>query len=66
MHVEARTVDDVRRSSAYRIVTPEECVALARETGRIVLHPLMGGMPPALGWQGLRLFAEKVLPCIRT
>jgi len=66
MHVEARTVDDVRRSSAYRIVTPEECVALARETGRIVLHPLMGGMPPALGWQGLRLFAEKVLPRIRT
>ena len=66
MHVEARTVDDVRRSTAYRIVTPEECVALARETGRIVLHPLMGGMPPALGWQGLRLFAEKVLPRIRT
>ena len=66
MHVEARTVDDVRRSSAYRIVTPEECVALARETGRIVLHPLMGGMPPALGWEGLRLFAERVLPRIRT
>jgi len=66
MHVEARTVDDVRRSSAYRIVTPEECVALARESGRIVLHPLMGGMPPALGWQGLTLFAEKVLPHIRS
>ena len=66
MHVEARTVDEVRRSSAYRIVTPEDCVALARETGRIVLHPLMGGMPPALGWQGLTLFAEKVLPHIRS
>src|SRR5437867_1426916 len=66
MHVEARTVDDVRRSSAYRIVTPEECGALARQTGRIVLHPLMGGMPAALGWQGLTLFAEKVLPHIRS
>lgn len=64
-HVEARTVDDLRRSGVYRIVTPDECVRLAQETGRIVLHPLMGGMSPALGWQGLRLFERKVLPQIR-
>jgi alkanesulfonate monooxygenase SsuD/methylene tetrahydromethanopterin reductase-like flavin-dependent oxidoreductase (luciferase family) len=65
VHVAARTVDDVRHSGVYRVVTPEECVALAAEVGTLVLHPLMGGMPPALGWAGLELFAAKVLPRLR-
>jgi alkanesulfonate monooxygenase SsuD/methylene tetrahydromethanopterin reductase-like flavin-dependent oxidoreductase (luciferase family) len=65
MHVEARTIDDIRKSGVYRVVTPDECVALAQATGRIILHPLMGGMSPALGWEGLQLFAAKVLPRIR-
>jgi alkanesulfonate monooxygenase SsuD/methylene tetrahydromethanopterin reductase-like flavin-dependent oxidoreductase (luciferase family) len=65
MHVEAQTPDDVRKSGVYRVVTPDECVALAQECGRIILHPLMGGMSPELGWEGLRLFESKVLPRIR-
>jgi alkanesulfonate monooxygenase SsuD/methylene tetrahydromethanopterin reductase-like flavin-dependent oxidoreductase (luciferase family) len=65
MHVEARDAGELRRSGVYRVVTPEECVALAEETGRIVLHPLMGGLSPELGWRGLELFAAKVLPRLR-
>ncbi|MGH7857572.1 MAG: LLM class flavin-dependent oxidoreductase [Candidatus Binatia bacterium] len=65
VHVQAKTVEDVRRSGVYRVVTPEECVALAEEQGRIILHPLMGGISPGLGWEGLRLFEKKVLPRIR-
>jgi alkanesulfonate monooxygenase SsuD/methylene tetrahydromethanopterin reductase-like flavin-dependent oxidoreductase (luciferase family) len=65
VHVEARNADDLRRSGVYRVVTPEECVQLAQETGQVLLHPLMGGLPPALGWEGLRLFTTKVLPCLR-
>jgi alkanesulfonate monooxygenase SsuD/methylene tetrahydromethanopterin reductase-like flavin-dependent oxidoreductase (luciferase family) len=65
VHVKAKTIDDVRRSGAYRVVTPDECVALARETGRVILHPLMGGISPELGWEGLKLFAAEVLPRIR-
>jgi hypothetical protein len=65
MHVEARTIDDVRKSDAYRVLTPDETVRLAEETGRVILHPLMGGMAPELGWASLRLFQEKVLPRIR-
>ncbi len=65
MHVEATTIEDVRRSGAYRVVTPDECVALAQETGRVILHPLMGGMHPDLGWQSLRLFGAQVLPRLR-
>lgn len=65
VHVEAKTADELRRSGVYRVVTPAECVALAEQVPAIVLHPLMGGMPPELGWQGLELFANKVLPRLR-
>jgi alkanesulfonate monooxygenase SsuD/methylene tetrahydromethanopterin reductase-like flavin-dependent oxidoreductase (luciferase family) len=65
VHVDAATPDDVRRSGVYCVVTPDECVALAREHGRVLLHPLMGGIDPDLGWASLRLFAEQVLPRLR-
>lgn len=60
--VSGATLDSIRRSGVYRVVTPDECVALARETGHIILHPLMGGLPAEIGWRGLELFAAKVLP----
>jgi alkanesulfonate monooxygenase SsuD/methylene tetrahydromethanopterin reductase-like flavin-dependent oxidoreductase (luciferase family) len=65
MHVEGNTLDDVKKSGAYAVLTPDDTVKLAEETGRIILHPLMGGMEPALGWESLKLFEEKVLPRIR-
>jgi predicted unusual protein kinase regulating ubiquinone biosynthesis (AarF/ABC1/UbiB family) len=42
-----------------------DTVALAQEFGRVLLHPLMGGLPPALGWASLELFEQKVLPRLR-
>jgi alkanesulfonate monooxygenase SsuD/methylene tetrahydromethanopterin reductase-like flavin-dependent oxidoreductase (luciferase family) len=65
MHVHGDDAQALRQSGVYRVVTPDECVALVREHQRIVLHPLMGGLPPEMGWQGLRLFADEVLPKIR-
>jgi alkanesulfonate monooxygenase SsuD/methylene tetrahydromethanopterin reductase-like flavin-dependent oxidoreductase (luciferase family) len=65
VHVDARTEDDVRRSGVYRVVTPDECVKIAEQWGRVLLHPLMGGIDPELGWASLKLFAERVLPRIR-
>jgi alkanesulfonate monooxygenase SsuD/methylene tetrahydromethanopterin reductase-like flavin-dependent oxidoreductase (luciferase family) len=65
VHVSAVTEEDVRKSGVYQVVTPDDCVRLAEETGSVILHPLMGGMAPELGWEGLRLFEEKVLPRIR-
>ena len=65
MHVEGNTLDDVKKSGAYTVLTPDDTVKLAEETGRIILHPLMGGMEPALGWESLKLFEQKVLPRIR-
>ena len=64
----ASSPEELRKEGIYRVVTPDECVALAEELGpmgTIVLHPLMGGMPAELGWSSLRLFGEKVLPRIR-
>jgi len=65
VHVQGTTLEDVKASGVYRVVTPDECVALAGEIQTIVLHPLMGGMPPELGWESLERFASKVLPRIR-
>jgi hypothetical protein len=31
----------------------------------VLLHPLMGGLPPALGWASLELFEQKVLGRLR-
>jgi alkanesulfonate monooxygenase SsuD/methylene tetrahydromethanopterin reductase-like flavin-dependent oxidoreductase (luciferase family) len=59
---EAATADDLRASGVYAVVTPEECVAMAKENAGLTLHPLMGGMPPELGWESLELCASKVLP----
>jgi alkanesulfonate monooxygenase SsuD/methylene tetrahydromethanopterin reductase-like flavin-dependent oxidoreductase (luciferase family) len=65
MHVDAVSIEDIRKGDVYKIVTPKECIALAEQHGRVVLHPLMGGLSPEIGWEGLRLFKEKVLPHIQ-
>jgi len=31
----------------------------------MILHPLMGGIPAKLGWEGIELFTRKVLPRLR-
>jgi alkanesulfonate monooxygenase SsuD/methylene tetrahydromethanopterin reductase-like flavin-dependent oxidoreductase (luciferase family) len=52
----------------YRVVTPDDCVALARELGpdgRLILHPLMSGLPPDVAWESLRLFQARVMPRLR-
>ncbi|MEU7036802.1 LLM class flavin-dependent oxidoreductase [Streptomyces sp. NPDC046237] len=58
----ATTVAELRAEEVYRIVTPDECVALGRELESLVLHPLCGGMPVEEGWRSLRLLGETVLP----
>ncbi|NBM15202.1 LLM class flavin-dependent oxidoreductase [Streptomyces sp. GC420] len=61
----AGDVAALREEGVYRIVTPDECVALAGRTGgSLVLHPLCGGMPVDEGWRSLRLFCEEVLPAL--
>jgi len=64
-HPGPATVEELRASGAYRVLTPDECVALAREVGGLILHPLLAGMPAELGWASLELAVAKVLPRLR-
>ncbi|WP_427919756.1 LLM class flavin-dependent oxidoreductase [Streptomyces sp. cg40] len=58
----ATNVAELRAEGVYRILTPDQCVALGLDN--LVLHPLAGGMPVEEGWRSLRLFAERVLPVL--
>jgi hypothetical protein len=65
VHSHATTLDELRREGLYRVLTPEECVARAKAQGpyaTFVLYPLCGGIPPALAWESVELFASEVLP----
>lgn len=62
---DARTVDDLKASGVYAVVTPDECVALANRFGSLTMHPLMGGIPPELAQESLDLFEREVLPRIK-
>src|SRR5262249_48110377 len=64
-HVDAKTIDDVKKSGVFAVVTPDECIELARTQGRVILHPLMGGLDPEFSWRSLELVEKKVLPRIR-
>jgi len=65
VHVDAANLDDLKKSGVYEVVTPDQCVAIAEKYGRVILHPLMGGLPTELAWAGLRTFEKDVLPRIR-
>lgn len=60
-----RHVDDpdaLRASGLYRILTPAQCLELARRNGAMTLKPLIAGLDPAIAWESLHLFEREVLP----
>ena len=64
-YIPARGVEDLKASPVFEVVTPDECVALVERLGPdtdLMFQPLMGGMPPEIGWASLELFATAVLP----
>jgi alkanesulfonate monooxygenase SsuD/methylene tetrahydromethanopterin reductase-like flavin-dependent oxidoreductase (luciferase family) len=65
--VKAPSLADLRAGGRYVIASPDEAVHLVRTLPAdtiITLHPLVSGLDPAIGWQSLHLFAERVLPAI--
>ena len=60
------TVEQLAASGLYRVLTPDQCVEYGRELAAqgdsLVLSPHVGGLPPKIGWEGLELFVQKVLP----
>ena len=60
-----QTLEEVRASGRYRVMTPEQLVDEVRQApdfGPIVLHPLIGGMPAEHSWQSVQLLTDEVLP----
>jgi alkanesulfonate monooxygenase SsuD/methylene tetrahydromethanopterin reductase-like flavin-dependent oxidoreductase (luciferase family) len=58
-------LDRVWQVGSHQVLTPDAAVALIRgfaPGSAFLLHPLCGGLPPALANQSLQLFVEKVLP----
>ena len=58
------SLDDLRASGQYRVLTPDELVAELTGTpaGFVSLHPLMGGLTVDQAWRSLRLIETEVLP----
>jgi hypothetical protein len=57
--------ETLRKTGQYRVLTPDQLVAELKEKGPYgfaMFHPLMGGIPPELGWESLHLFEREVLP----
>ncbi len=58
------TVDKIRKAGLVRVVSPDECVELARDKS-ISLTPLISGLSPEIGWESLELFVDEALPRIK-
>ena len=56
-------VDELRATGQYRVLTPDDYVSelLALPFPFATLHPMVGGVPPKLAWESLRLFEHEVL-----
>ena len=60
----AADIDELRAGEQYRILTPDEYAAEMAAAGDLAfaqLHPMVGGIPPALAWEHLHLFEETFL-----
>jgi alkanesulfonate monooxygenase SsuD/methylene tetrahydromethanopterin reductase-like flavin-dependent oxidoreductase (luciferase family) len=60
------SIEAVKQAGLYRVVTPDECLALCVEADAagagFGVAPLIGGLDPEVGWRSLELLVEKVLP----
>jgi len=65
LHQPAADADALRRTGTYRVLTPQDYLEELRAAGAAaftMLHPMVGGIPPKLAWEHLRLFEHEVLP----
>ncbi len=58
------TIEKVRASGMIQVLTPDQCVELAK-TRHLALMPLISGLSPDVGWKSLELFTAKALPRIK-
>ncbi|HEY3697304.1 LLM class flavin-dependent oxidoreductase [Phenylobacterium sp.] len=60
-----RTAEELRaENGSHRIMTVDQAVAYIRSGGRLSLHPIVGGLPPEIGWRYLHTVVDKVMPAV--
>jgi len=60
--------ETIRQSPAYKVLTPDQALELARTLGQhsvLYLNPLLAGIDPDFSWQMLKLYEREVHPHIR-
>jgi alkanesulfonate monooxygenase SsuD/methylene tetrahydromethanopterin reductase-like flavin-dependent oxidoreductase (luciferase family) len=66
--VHADDIEGLKSAPNLWVDTPEGIVQRVREAGDSIgalnFHPLAGGLPPALAWESLELFAAEVQPAM--
>ena len=65
MYQPATSVDEIRELGMYRVLTPAALLAEIEAAGPwafVLMHPMLGGIPPEPAWRALRLFEHDVLP----
>ncbi len=58
------SVEILRGTGQYRILTPDEYASeleAAGDAAFAMLHPMVGGVPPAVAWAHLRVFEQRFL-----
>ncbi|HEY2214148.1 MAG TPA: LLM class flavin-dependent oxidoreductase [Acidimicrobiales bacterium] len=57
-------ISELQASGSYAVLTPDDYIEELRAAPFpfAMLHPMCGGIPPALAWSSLRLFETEVLP----
>ncbi len=48
----------------HQILSVDEAITHIRSGNHLALHPLVGGLPPDIGWRYLKVVTEKVMPAI--
>ncbi|MDP6980379.1 MAG: LLM class flavin-dependent oxidoreductase [Myxococcota bacterium] len=58
----------LRTSGAYQVLPPEQAIEMINtmdDCSTFILFPLLGGIDPDFGWEGLRKFEREVWPHVR-
>ncbi len=66
-YVPFASLDELRATGQYRVLTPEQLVDELRAAGPFasaMMHPMMGGIPPEVAWESLRLVETEVIPAL--
>lgn len=63
----AKTAEELRAENrSHRILSVREAVEMVRAGNFLRLHPLIGGLPPAIAWRYLKTVVEDVMPAVGT